>query len=173
MFYCAAVAAAADGGVVAVAATVPPPTSAAAASACGGGIEYTHQDNDSTTGCCANTTGKLARPVPPIVRGHDWSDVAFTDQTETERAVFSDTSDTHGFRVRGASYLEDGIKEHTGPALFRLVVSEFIEVVGERKEGQRYDHIAALGRVKQRLDALRSIAEPPEILVMNYQYPCI
>jgi hypothetical protein len=40
----------------------------------------------------------------------------------------------------------------TGPAVFRLVVAEIIEV----EEGfKRYDHIATMGRVKQRIDALK------------------
>lgn len=119
------------------------------------------------------STEEFRKPaaVPSIISGTNWTDVDFNDQTESERGIFHDMRCTHDFVVRGKSYLIDGVKEHTGPGIFRLVVSEFVEVPDVDGSGRcRYDHIATMGRIKQRLDALRSIPQPPEILLVNYQY---
>lgn len=122
----------------------------------------------------SSSTGECVNPavVPGIISGTDWADVRFNDQTEYECSVFHDLRCTHDFFVRGQDYLVDGVKEHTGPALFRFVVSEFIEVPDLDGTGRsRYDHIVTMGRIKQRVNAFCSLPEPPEVLVMNYQYP--
>ena len=105
--------------------------------------------------------------APNVVQGSCWRDVCFKDQSEFEVNMFTDTSANHEFLARGRSYMRDGKKVPTGDAVYRLVVSEILRVEG----CERYDHVALMGRVKERLDALRSISNPPDILVMNFQYP--
>lgn len=104
------------------------------------------------------------------VEGSDWSNVEFLDQTEEEKNVYYCKRNDHDYIVRGKTYLEDGKKIHTGPAVFRFVMSEFIGIDEDVEDG-RLDHIAAKGRIKKRIEAIQSIDEPPEILVTNFQYP--
>ena len=90
------------------------------------------------------------------VRGSDWSEVEFLDQSEEEKRVFSCRGEEHDFVVRGKNYMQDKKKVHTGPSVFRFILSEFVEV-GESEEVRRHDHIAAKGRIKKRIEALQRL----------------
>lgn len=123
------------------------------------------------------------KKVYPI-RGSNWQDVEFTDQTAEERAMYRDLRADHKFLVRGQNYMSDHKKIHagestwgvvamfvlinvgaeyfvitkraypSGPALCRLVIMELYEV----ESGVRHDHIASLGLAKERVDALNRCA---------------
>jgi hypothetical protein len=114
--------------------------------------------------------------------GTNWMDAEFTDQSDLEKSMSRDLRMNHKFLVRGKNYARDGKKIETGPAIFRLVIMEIYEV----ESGTRHDHIASMGRAKQRIDALNrfarppacpshdeptSLAEPPYLYVMNFQIP--
>lgn len=104
-------------------------------------------------------------PLPPVTPiktdsnliGSNWMDAEFTDQSDAEKFMYRDLRMTHKFSVRGKNYARDGKKIETGPAIFRLVVMDVYEV----ETGTRHDHIASMGRAKQRIDALnRSVLHP-------------
>jgi hypothetical protein len=82
--------------------------------------------------------------------GTNWMDAEFTDQSDLEKFMSRDLRMNHKFLVRGKNYARDGKKIETGPAIFRLVIMEIYEV----ESGTRHDHIASMGRAKQRIDAL-------------------
>lgn len=84
------------------------------------------------------------------ITGTSFKDVKFLDFTEYELNMFGDTGVGHGYVVRGPNYTSDGNKVDTGNALFRMVAAEIIEVEG----ATRYDHVASMGRTKQRIEAL-------------------
>ena len=90
------------------------------------------------------------------VTGTNWKNVEFLDQTEEEKRVFSCRRDEHDYVVRGKKYMDDKKKYYTGPAVFRFVLSEFIEVCGNEPDG-RHDHIAAKGRIMKRIEAMRRL----------------
>jgi hypothetical protein len=134
-----------------------------------------------------------APPLPPVTPiktdtnliGSNWMDAEFTDQSEAEKSMSRDLRMAHKFSVRGKNYARDGKKIQTGPAIFRLVIMEVYEV----ETGTRHDHIASMGRAKERIDALNrssvtsfpsspsllillnSLPEPPLLFVMNFQIP--
>jgi hypothetical protein len=102
-------------------------------------------------------------PATPIkidnnLIGTNWMDAEFLDQTDAERSMYRDLRMGHKFMVRGKNYARDGKKILTGPAIFRLVVMDVYEV----ETGTRHDHIASMGRAKQRIDALNR--SPPPLL---------
>jgi hypothetical protein len=111
------------------------------------------------------------------VTGKSWKDVAFTDQTEIEKGFYRDMQFDHGFSVRGKNYVMDRKKIDAGPALCRLILLELYEVesdtsaIADTLHLHRHDHIASQGAVKARLEALKTIDEPPFVFVMNFQIP--
>lgn len=122
------------------------------------------------------------QPTPPPkihsnITGTNWMDVEFTDQSDAEKYMYRDLRMTHKFLVRGKNYARDGKKIQTGPAIFRLVIMDLYEV----ETGTRHDHIASMGRAKQRIDALNRFpsSHPPldfpqftrTSIIVYYQFP--
>lgn len=67
----------------------------------------------------------------------------FNDESAPARAMYSDCSKSHNFKVRSASYLTDKTKVEAGPSISKLVLMELFEV--EKHHGDRIDHIASKG----------------------------
>jgi hypothetical protein len=111
------------------------------------------------------------------VTGSSWKDVAFVDQSALERGFYEDSQYSHGFNVRGKTYGMDRKKVDSGPALCRLILLELYEVEAEATAAEslahlhRHDHISSQGAMKARLEAIKTIAEPPFVFVMNFQVP--
>lgn len=107
------------------------------------------------------------QPIPPPkvhsnITGTNWMDAEFTDQTDAEKYMYRDLRMGHKFLVRGKNYARDGKKIQTGPAIFRLVIMDLYEV----ETGTRHDHIASMGRAKQRVEALNRFS----LSIVNPQF---
>lgn len=113
-------------------------------------LSTTSATNISPSTSPTSTSPILQTTIFNNLKGTNWMDAEFTDQTEAEKLMYRDLRMDHKFLVRGKNYAQDGKKIQTGPAIFRLVVMDVYEV----ETGSRHDHVASLGRAKQRVDAL-------------------
>jgi len=96
----------------------------------------------------ANVSSSSINPSsePKNWTGTSIADFRFTDEHPSARAMYSDCSYTHGFKVRGSTYKKDRRKVDAGSAVAKLLLMELFEV--EPRHGDRIDHIASKGKAK-------------------------
>eukprot|EP01033_Poteriospumella_lacustris_P013401 gene13401-9596_t len=95
----------------------------------------------------------------------------FLDTPETVRHMTADRRYSHGFKVRGVSYMSDKKKIDADPALGRLVWYDVFPVDVELF-GDRHDHAAAIFPMAQhRIRIIQSLQDRPFVVLVNYQIP--
>lgn len=76
---------------------------------------------------------------------------------------------SHGFKVRGVSYMSDKKKIDADPALGRFLWYDVFPVDVELF-GDRHDHAAAIFPMAQhRIRIIQSLADRPFVVLVNYQ----
>lgn len=108
--------------------------------------------------------------LPGFCKGASLADFSFLDKSAEARSIGRDIRTTHGFRVRGLTYLRDKQKIDAGPTAFRFLLFEYIEV-DRAVFGDRHDHIARFGLVRKRLAVLNKLPDVHSVFVVNIQLP--
>lgn len=94
-----------------------------------------------------------------LFKGTCLDNFEFLDIPEDYKHMFTDIDMIHQFKVRSQEYLQEKTKTHPGPGFMKFILGEVIEVEDKllpRDCSDRYDHLAAMGRVKRRLEILNT-----------------
>lgn len=103
-------------------------------------------------------------------RGHSIETFEFLDSPPELKAFTKDCQFSHGFKVRGRSYMSDKKKIEASPAIGRMLAFDCLEV-DTKVFGDRHDHVGRLPFVRKRLQAICSLPEKPLVMLINFQLP--
>jgi len=84
--------------------------------------------------------------------------------------TWQDSSNTHDFHVRGPFYMSDKLKVHAGTAVCPLVLYQLYRNEPSRLN-DRIDHVAAKGKCRRIVEALRELNPAPFLFILNIQVP--
>lgn len=102
-------------------------------------------------------------------RGTTIDTFEFLDFPEPIRLMVADKRFSHGFKVRGVSYMTDKKKIEADPAIGRFLWYDVFPVDVELF-GDRHDHAAAIFPMAQhRIRIIQSLVDKPFVMLVNYQ----
>mmetsp|Transcript_13012 Transcript_13012/g.19629 ORF Transcript_13012/g.19629 Transcript_13012/m.19629 type:complete len:375 (+) Transcript_13012:187-1311(+) len=131
---------------------------------------------DEYTQTWLDAEGEKSTDNPLIEGSLSTGDLRFTHMMDCGN--FSDAAMSHELKVRGKTYIDDRVKVQSPGAVSTLVGFEIFEVDiedGAHTSGSgnssRYDHIASKGLMKQRIEAVKRLQDPPFLFILNFQIP--
>lgn len=102
-------------------------------------------------------------------RGTTIDTFEFLDFPEPVRQMVADRRYSHGFKLRGVSYMQDKKKIEADPAIGRLLWYDVFPVDTELF-GDRHDHAAAIFPMAQhRIRIIQSLKDKPFVFLVNFQ----
>jgi len=103
-------------------------------------------------------------------RGDSFETFEFLDVVPEPAAMYMNIRDTHTYKVRGETYMKDRKKVSASRGIGRVITME-IFAVDHSRFGDRYDHVAAIGIAKKRVDIMKRLPDKPLVFVFNIQVP--